>query len=244
MPPLSLSDRIGSLAAQIWFWLLSIVMNLAWLPALLMPRVAVRKGLEWWSALALWGYRLFVGLDYEIRGRENLPATPCLIAMKHFAMWETLLLPVLLKDPAAVLKKELKSVPFYGWYASKMRMIFVDREAHVSALKAMVAQARAELADGRSVVIFPEGTRVAPGLAPDYKPGVAALYNALNVPCVPVALNSGLYWKGIWRRRGRIVIEFLPPIAPGLKRQAFMTALEGSIETATARLLAEAGFKA
>lgn len=244
MPPLSLSDQIGSIAAQIWFWFLSIVMNLAWLPSLVLPRIAVRKGLEWWSGLSLLGYRVFVGLDYEVRGREHLPAGPCLIAMKHFAMWETLLLPVLLKDPAVVLKKELKAIPFYGWYASHMRMIFVDRDAHVSALKAMVAQARGELADGRSVVIFPEGTRVAPGAAPHYKPGIAALYNALDVPCVPVALNSGLFWKGIWRRRGRIVIEFLPPIAPGLKRQAFMAALEGAIEPATARLLAEAGFKA
>jgi 1-acyl-sn-glycerol-3-phosphate acyltransferase len=148
----------------------------------------------------------------------------------------------MLGRPAFVLKRNLLNIPFYGWYARKSGMIAIDREGRASALRMMVIRARAELAAGRSVVIFPEGTRKQPGAVPDYKPGVAGLYGQLNVPCVPVALNSGLYWTGpggFIKNPGKMVIEFLPPIPPGLKRREFMTALEAEIETATARLVAE-----
>lgn len=233
-------DKIRSLLFQTWFWAYTIPMNLIWLPALAMPRAAVRQGLVWWCQLTLWGLRNLAGVTYEVRGREHIPPGPVLIASKHQSMWETIAYNVILKDPAVIIKRELASIPFYGWYATKQKSIVVDREAHASALKRMVADAKDRLAQGRPVVIFPEGTRKLPGDAPDYKPGVAALYSQLGVPCVPVALNSGRHWlrSGPWRKPGAIVVEFLPAIPPGLKRPEFMAQLQDKIETATAKLSA------
>jgi len=136
-----------------------------------------------------------------------------------------------------VLKRELLRIPFYGWFLGKAAAIPIDRSAGVSALRKMSDAARQVLAQGRPILIFPEGTRKKPGAAPDYKPGVAALYGQLDVDCVPVALNSGVYWTGFLKRPGTIVLQFLEPIAPGLKRGAFMTLLEQRIEGATNQLL-------
>ena len=226
---------------QIFFWAWSALINLAYLPALLMPRRVVARGMEIWARVSFWGLKHIVGLDFEIRGREHLPAGPAIYAVKHMSRWETIAQHILLNDPAIIMKRELLSVPFYGWYARKCEMIVIDRHGHASALRNMIKSARARLAGGRPVVIFPEGTRKQPGEAPDYKPGVAALYSSLDVPCVPVALNSGQFWarKGMRPRPGRIVLEFLPPIAPGLDRTRFMNELQEQIETATERLLGE-----
>lgn len=226
---------------QLLFWTWSALINLAYLPALLMPRRVVARGMEIWANVSFWGLKNIVGLDFEVRGREHLPAGPAIYAVKHMSMWETIAQHILLNDPAIIMKRELLAVPFYGWYARKCEMIVIDRHGHASALRNMIKSARARLAAGRPVVIFPEGTRKLPGEAPDYKPGVAALYSSLNVPCVPVALNSGQFWarKGMRPRPGRIVLEFLPAIAPGLDRAPFMQELQESIETATQRLLGE-----
>jgi 1-acyl-sn-glycerol-3-phosphate acyltransferase len=226
---------------QILFWAWSALINLAYLPALLMPRRVVARGMEIWARVSFWGLKHIVGLDFEIRGREHLPAGPAIYAVKHMSTWETIAQHILLNDPAIIMKRELLSVPFYGWYARKCEMIVIDRHGHASALRNMIKSARACLAGGRPVVIFPEGTRKQPGEAPDYKPGVAALYTSLDVPCVPVALNSGQFWarKGMRPRPGRIVLEFLPPIAPGLDRARFMHELQERIETATERLIGE-----
>lgn len=229
-----------SIVFHLYFALISVAMNIAWLPSLLGPRRWALAGIEIWGRLTLWGLKWICGLTYEVRGRAHIPASPALFAGKHQAMWDTVVLPLVLKHPALVLKRQLLSIPFYGWYALKAGMIAIDRAGHASALRRMVADSRARLAEGRPIVIFPEGTRKKPGAAPDYKPGVAALYGQLGVPCVPFALNSGAYWTGAQRRPGRIVIEFLPPIPPGEKRAAFMAALQDRIETATAALAAEA----
>jgi 1-acyl-sn-glycerol-3-phosphate acyltransferase len=236
--PISGVQKLRSLTFQLWFWLYTIPMNLLWLPSLALPRPIMRQGMMWWCQLTIWGLRVFAGVRYEVRGRENLPQEACLIASKHQSMWETIAFNVIFNDPAVVIKRELAAIPFYGWYVQKQGCIVVDRDAHASALKKMVADAKDRLAHGRSVVIFPEGTRKAPGEAPDYKPGVAALYGQLGVPCVPIALNSGRHWisKSPWRRAGTIVVEILPAIPPGLKRQAFMAELETSIETAMTAL--------
>lgn len=227
---------------HLWFWSLSVAMTIAFLPALALPRGVTVWGVEGWVSGILWGLRIFAGIRHEVRGREHLPAGPVLFAAKHFCMWDTLIPHVLLKDPATILKRELLSVPLYGWYARKLAMIPVDRGAHARALKAMVAAAKDRAGAGRTIVIYPEGTRRPVGAAPDYKPGVAALYGQLGLPCVPVALNSGLHWprQGYLMRPGTIVLELLPAIPPGLKRDAFMAELEQRIETATHRLV-EAG---
>jgi 1-acyl-sn-glycerol-3-phosphate acyltransferase len=153
-------------------------------------------------------------------------------------MWDTVALFYMLGDPVFVLKRELMRVPLYGWYARRVGMIAIDREAGGDALRSMTKAARQALASGLSVVIFPEGTRKNVGAPTDYKPGVAALYQRLDRPCIPVALNSGLFWTGpagFLKKRGRIVLEFLPSVAPGLKRQEFMRVLENRIEQATVR---------
>lgn len=224
----------------IWFVLVTVVLNLGFLPALLLPRRAAVTAGRSWAASTLWGLKIFAGLGFEVRGAP--PRGAVLVASKHMSMWDTLALYVLLDAPIIVLKRELLNVPFYGWYARKAGVISIDREGHASALRQMAADAKKAFAAGQTVMIFPEGHRQPPGAAPDYKPGVAALYSFLGAPCVPVALNSGLFWTGpggFLKKRGTIVVEFLPAIPPGLKRPEFMNELQTRIEAATAALVAE-----
>jgi 1-acyl-sn-glycerol-3-phosphate acyltransferase len=224
----------------VWFAAMSAIVHIAFLPALLLSRRAAVIAARQWCAGILWGLRTIARLDYEVRG--EFPRGPALIASKHMTMWDTVALFYVLGDPVFVLKRELMRVPLYGWYARRVGMIAIDREAGGRALRSMTKAARRALAAGLSVVIFPEGTRKKVGAPPDYKPGIAALYQRLDCSCIPVALNSGLYWTGpggFLKKRGRIVLQFLPPIAPGLKRQEFMRVLEGRIEQATAELVRE-----
>ena len=179
-----------------------------------------------------------------MRGRENIVKGPAIYAMKHQCMWETMASQILLHDCALIMKRELTWIPWYGWYSVKSKQVIVDRGGHAKTMRSMLRSAKARVAEGRPIVIFPEGTRKALGAPPDYKPGVAGMYGTLGVPCVPVALNSGLFWprKGFIRRPGKIIIEFLPAIAPGMKREAFMAELEQRIERASERLLREGGW--
>lgn len=234
---------LRSILFQIFFWTFSVLINLVWLPSLLMNRRAVARGMEIWASVSFWGLKHIAGLDFEVRGRENIVPGAALYASKHLSMWETIAAHILLNDPATIMKRELLYVPVYGWYAQKCEMIVIDRSAQAAAIRKMIADAKSRAAAGRPILIFPEGTRKEMGAEPDYKPGVAALYGALDLPCVPMAHNSALYWprRGMLRRPGRIVVEFLPAIPPGLKRAEFMAELQARIETATARLLAEGG---
>jgi 1-acyl-sn-glycerol-3-phosphate acyltransferase len=182
--------------------------------------------------------RIFVGLTHEVRGLAHRLPGAALYAVKHQSAWDTLIFAMLLDRPAIVLKQELLNLPLFGWYMRKCRMIPVDRKGRGAALKRMAADARDRAAAGRPILIFPEGTRVAPGHRRPYQPGAAALYGALGLPVVPVALNSGLFWgrRSFHKLPGRIVVEFLPAIAPGLDRRIFMAELEAAIETAADRL--------
>lgn len=231
---------LRSILFQIYFGVLSAVMCILWIPSLLGPARFLQFGMRVWGHLTLWGLRAICGLSYEVRGREHITGRPALYAGKHLAMWDTVVLPILIKDPALVMKRELLVIPFYGWYSIKMRMIVLDRAAHAHALRSLISQAKACFAEGRPVIIFPEGTRKRPGAPPDYKAGVAAVYSQLGTPCIPFALNSGVFWTGPLRKSGRIVIEFLPAIAPGLKRAEFMATLQEAVESRTAALVAEA----
>jgi 1-acyl-sn-glycerol-3-phosphate acyltransferase len=221
----------------LWFAVISVAIHIAALPALLLPRRLTVWVSQRWSAVLLWGLKAIVNLDYEVRG--EIPKGGVLVAAKHMSMWDTMALYLLLNDAVVVVKRELLSIPFYGWYIRRAGVIAIDRSGHASALRQMAAQGRAAIAAGRPIVIFPEGTRKKPGAAPDYKPGVAGLYGQLGVGCVPVALNSGLFWSGFLKKPGRIVVEFLPAIPAGLKRAEFMRTLEERTETATARLVGE-----
>jgi 1-acyl-sn-glycerol-3-phosphate acyltransferase len=195
-----------------------------------------------WSAVTLRILAWTVGLTHEVRGAENIPDGPVILAIKHQSAWDTLALPVLFGDIAVVIKRELLFVPLYGWYVRRAGAIAVDRRGGAGALKRMLADAKEAAKEGRRIAIFPEGTRTAIGARPPYHPGVAALYGQLGLPLVPVAVNSGLYWgrRSFVKKRGRIVVEVLPAIEPGLPRRAVMTELQTRIEDATARLVAEA----
>jgi 1-acyl-sn-glycerol-3-phosphate acyltransferase len=232
---------LRSLAFNVGFYAWTALLAIVFLPTLIMPQRVSVVGQEVWAHGIVALMRALVGITYEVRGREHVPPGAALVAAKHQSAFDTMIFPLLLRHPAVVLKRELVFIPFYGWFALKWGMIPVDRKTGPSALRKMVKAAKRAVAAGRPIFIFPEGTRAAPDAAPDYKPGVAALYRELKIPCVPVALNSGLYWprRAFLKRPGRIVIEFLPPIPPGLTRVAFMEALEGGIERATAALVAE-----
>jgi len=223
----------------VWFAATSAMMAIVCVPLLALPRGAAWVGRHW-SLLTLWGLRVIAGTGFEVRGAR--PPNGVLVAVKHMSMWDTMAIYALLDNPAIIFKKSLKRIPFYGWYLSRARMIAIDRDGKAGALRDMAAAARAEIALGRSIAIFPEGTRKRPGAPPDYKSGVAGLYGQLDIACHPVALNSGLYWTGpmgFVKRKGTIIVEFLPPIPPGLPRRAFMPRLEAEIEGATARLVEE-----
>jgi 1-acyl-sn-glycerol-3-phosphate acyltransferase len=221
----------------LWFAVISVAMHIAALPTLFLPRRAIVWTSRRWSQAVLWGLKIFAGLDYEVRG--EIPKEAVLVAAKHMSMWDTIMLYLLLYDPAIVIKRELLSIPFYGWYIRKAGMIAIDRSAHASALRKMAEAARLTIGEGRAIVIFPEGHRMKAGAPPEYKPGVAGLYAQLGVACVPVALNSGLFWAGFLKKRGHIVIEFLEAIPAGLKRAEFMRQLQDRTETVTAKLVLE-----
>jgi 1-acyl-sn-glycerol-3-phosphate acyltransferase len=181
------------------------------------------------------------GVRVEVRGREHIPAGAAIVAPKHQCMLDVFAQFSVLPATVFVMKKELTWIPWFGWYAARVRSIVVDREAHATALRKLVREAKVRFAEQRQVVIFPEGTRTEPGAPGDYKPGIAALYRELGVPVHPVATNSGAHWPahGFIRRPGVVVFEYLEPIPPGLKRAEFMRLLSERIETASLRLLAE-----
>lgn len=232
--------RLRALLFNITYLTWTTVMHLVCLPLLLGPRPWVLAAGRLWIRGNFWLLRVLVGLRYRVLGAEHYPTGPAIVAVKHQSAWETLYLSLALHHPAFILKRELIWIPVFGWYLRKVGMIAVDRSGKAAALKQMVRQAQEAFAAGRSLVIFPEGTRVAPGQRKPYQPGIAALYTQLKVPVVPVALNSGLFWgrKAFLKRAGTITVEYLPAIPPGLDRKTFMRELESRIEDATNRLVA------
>jgi 1-acyl-sn-glycerol-3-phosphate acyltransferase len=208
------------------------------IPALISRR-GVFGAMRMWSALTLWGLRTICGARVVIEGLEYLPKGPALIAIKHQAMLDTIIPGCFLDEPAYVLKYELLSAPIFGWYMKRADMIPIRRETQAKALREMLNAARKAAAEKRQIIIFPEGTRQNIGAPPVYKPGVAALYRDLGLPCTPVALNTGLVWPahGVIRKPGVVTLRILPPIPAGLSRDEFMRELETRIETESEALL-------
>lgn len=233
---------IGSLLFNIAFWLWGIAMVLAALPLLLMPRQAMVRHAERWEHGIQWLLRTLVGLDYRLLGKEHRRTEGVIYAIKHQSAWDTIATHLLINDPAIALKQELVKVPIFGRCLLHAGMIEIARGQGAKALRSLIEGARQAIARGSPVVIFPEGTRTPPGEKRAYQPGVAALYKHLELPVIPVALNSGLYWgrRSFVKRPGTIQVEFLEPIPPGLERKAFMAELEKRIETATDRLVEQA----
>lgn len=234
-----------SLVFNVLFYVTTTMFVVIGSPLLFAPRRWAMWALAIHSRFELWLLKLIVSTTLEVRGQEKLPRSACLVACKHQSAWETFALIPLFRDPALLMKRELFWIPFHGWFSHKFEMIPVDRDKGPAALRRMLREAKGRIVDGRQIIIFPEGTRRAPGAPPDYKTGVILLYDALGVPCVPVALNSGLFWprRSFTRRPGTIVVEFLDPIPPGLPKAEFLKRLTEAIETASNRLLAEAEAK-
>jgi 1-acyl-sn-glycerol-3-phosphate acyltransferase len=218
--------------ANMVLWLVLLV------PVAALPRRAFIRAVQVWARLSLWLLKVLAGTRVEIVGRERIPPGGLLVASKHQSLWETFALVTLFDDPTFILKRELMWIPLFGWYLAKARCVPIDRRAGSVALVQMNARARDEVRAGRQIIIFPEGTRRAPGAPPAYKFGVAHLYDSLKVPCLPIALNSGLYWprRRFVRRPGTIRVEVLDPIGPGLPRDVFFKEMQARIETAGARL--------
>jgi 1-acyl-sn-glycerol-3-phosphate acyltransferase len=232
-----LRSTIFNLAFYVWTFLIGLLFPLLLLApgrwALNIQRIWSRGiiGLAWYLA----------GIRYEIRGLENVPDGPVLLASKHQSVWDTMIFQTIFYEPTYVLKKELLKIPLFGAYCLKMGMIPVDREGGGAALKQMMLVADSRIREGRSIIIFPEGTRMPIGKTGPYHPGVGGLYKHLGVPLVPVALNSGLYWprKGLLRYPGTIVVEFLPAILPGVDRRQAISHLQENIEKKTEELCRE-----
>jgi 1-acyl-sn-glycerol-3-phosphate acyltransferase len=231
-----------SLLFNLMFYVTTVLFLVLGSPLLFGPRRWAMQALAIHGRFELWLLKVIAGTKLEVRGLEKLPEGACLVAAKHQSAWETFALIPLFRDPAYLMKRELFWIPLHGWFSHKFEMIPVDRDKGPSALRRMLRQAKKRAAEGREIIIFPEGTRRAPGAPPDYKTGVVLLYEALRVPCVPLALNSGVFWprRSLVRRPGTIVVEILDPIPPGLPKAEFLDRLIGSIEPASARLLAEA----
>jgi 1-acyl-sn-glycerol-3-phosphate acyltransferase len=219
-----------------------ILWMLVFLPLFLLPRIWFIRVAQAQARSSLWLLRVVAGVRLEVRGRERIPAGGLIVASKHQSLWETFALFTVFDDPCYILKRELMWIPIFGWFTIKGGMVPINRRGGATALAAMNARARHEVRERRrQIIIFPEGTRRAPGAEPSYKYGVAHLYATLGVPLLPVALNSGLYWprRRFIRRPGTIVVEIGEPIPPGLDRDVVFRELQASVEAMSGRLLLE-----
>ena len=207
------------------------------------PRSLMRRYVALWPRAMFPVLRLVAGLDFEVRGRTRVPAEPVIFASKHQSACDAMFFLWLHPDNAYVMKAELTRIPLWGWYARRCRHVLVDRKGGLSSMREMMRTTRDILAEGRSVVIFPEGTRTAPGRTGTYHPGIAALYAQAGAKIVPVALNSGIFWprRSFLKRPGTIIVEFQEPMPDGLGRQAFMDELHRRIEDSTRLLESQSG---
>jgi 1-acyl-sn-glycerol-3-phosphate acyltransferase len=232
---------LRSLIFNVAFYLNTFIQIIFYLPLLLLPRRYVWIAVRSWAAGTHVLLKWICGIEHRIVGFEKVPPGGVIVASKHQSAWETFTIAAMLPDPTFVLKRELQWIPLFGWYMLRARLIPVNRGTRQAALEQIARGAREKMKDGRQIIIYPEGTRRPVGAEPSYKYGVAHLYGELDVPCVPVALNSGLYWprRSLRFTPGTIRMEFLDPIMPGMDRTEFLKVLQDRIETATARLVAE-----
>lgn len=233
---------VRSIAFNVSFYISLVLLMLGGLPTILGGRRSVHKITKAWSALSLKLLKHICHTEIEFRGVENIPADGCIIASKHQSALETFALTQHVGDCAFILKKELTRIPLFGLYLKATEQIAIDRSSGRVALQQAVSDSKRVLSQGRKLIIFPEGTRTQPGSAPSYKLGVVQIYAATGATCVPVALNTGLFWprRSFLRRAGKIVIEFLEPIPPGLDKKTFFKTMQDRIETASNRLFEEA----
>ena len=233
---------LRSLVFNILFYVFFLLWSLVALPTFVLPRTAMLKVASWWARTNILLMRAICGIKVEFRGVEKIPKGPLIVASKHQSMWETISLLRFFEAPFFVVKRELKFIPIFGLFIIKTDMVAIDRSKGGRAMLAVMRRAEEEVKHGRQFVIFPEGTRTAPGAPPHYKAGIGLIYADCGVPVLPVALNSGLFWprRTFMRYPGTLVVEFLDPIPPGLKRDEFLKRVETVIEEATNRIVTAA----
>lgn len=236
-PPHLRMNFITSFAFWIFINAWGIIIPIIYLPPSLIFKSSkiADRGAKLWAVVGLWVLKKLCKIEHEFVGLENLPQDACIVACKHQSMWETIVMHLVFHRPVYAFKKELLNIPFYGWFLRVMSGIIVDRNGGASALKNLIKQTKNYLSKNQSIILFPQGTRVPLGESSKnypYQPGIVALYLACNVKVVPAALNSGSHWPkgGLLKKPGKIILEFLNPIEPGLSKQEFMLKLEEAIE--------------
>jgi len=234
--------RANSFLYDIFICLWGVIIPIVYSPSFINNNSKLAdQGAKNWARLAIWVLDKLCGIKYEVRGLENLPKNAgFIVACKHQSMWETIVMHLVFNRPVYAFKKELLKIPFYGWYLRLMSGIVVDRKGGAKALKSMLIQSKKYIENKQNIVIFPQGTRTPIGSNTKeypYQSGIVAIYNADNCCVVPAALNSGIYWNKKNKKSGTIILEFLPPINPGLDKKEFMAKLEESIETKTNQLI-------
>ena len=227
---------------NVLFYLNLLVLMVFGLPMLVGGRHAVMRLSRLWGRSSLWLLRVICGMHVEFRGLDRIPPGGLIVASKHHSFWEVFALLTIFPDFTYVLKRELARIPLFGFYVSRGEQIAIDRAKGRAALAQVSEKAVQVLGEGRQLLIFPEGTRRPPGAPAEYKFGVAYIYSETGCRCLPVALNSGLFWprRSFMRRPGTVLVEFLEPIEPGIDKAVFLKELQARIETATARLIDEA----
>lgn len=235
---------LRSLVFNVLFYAVLVGLAIVALPTFLMPARALLTVAGWWAKASIFLMRVICNIKVEVRGAEKIPEGPLLVVAKHQSFWETFALMPFFDRPIFILKRQLMHIPVFGQFLRKIEMIAINRSAGVKALLDMTRRARAAVRSGRQLLIFPEGTRRPPGAPPDYKTGFAQIYSACGVQCLPIALNSGLFWprRTFMRYPGTLVVEFLDPLPPGLPKDEFIARVRDVIEDATGRIV-EAGRK-
>jgi len=230
---------VRSLIYNVLFYVLTVCWIVVALPTFLMPRAVILTVARWWARSSLWLLRIVCGVRTDYRGTEKIPKGPLIVASKHQSMLETFALVQFFDEPRYILKRELLWIPFFGWYLNKAGMIGIERGTGGRPLLDMVRRAREAVQRGAQLIIFPEGTRTAVDAPPQYKNGVGVIYAGCQAPCIPVALNSGLFWprRSFLRYPGTLVIEFLDPLPAGLPRDEFVARVSAAIEQASRRLV-------
>jgi 1-acyl-sn-glycerol-3-phosphate acyltransferase len=234
---------IRSVIFNICFALANIILCIGLLWSLLLPRHLTLKCILIYFKFVHILEKYILGLDYDVEGLENLPKSGSyIIAMKHQSTYETFKVFMIFGYVAIIMKRELSWIPLWGWYARKVKMIFVDRGGGLSALKSIITNAKPVIEEGRPILIYPQGTRVSihDTIAErPYKQGSIRLYEAYNIPIVPVAVNTGKFWpKGSFVKRGGTAkFKIMPPIPAGLKPKEALKQMQETLESESLKLL-------
>lgn len=233
---------LRSLVFTVQMYAAMALMGLYWAPIAMRDPDGGHRAIRAYCRYVRWSARWMIGLDSEVRG--EVPTGEVMIAAKHQSFFDIIMLCSVLPAFKFIMKKELTRAPVLGWFAIKIGCVPVDRGRKGQAIAAMIADVQKGRARPGQLIIYPQGTRVAPGVELPYKTGTAVLYQQLDQPCVPVAVNVGAFWprKGIAKKPGLAVVEFLDPIPPGLSKDAFVDRLRSAVETRSDRLLADAGW--